>query len=366
MMNIQTFKSEADIPTMFPHNHASNLHLLKNGDLLCVWFGGSREGKADISIMCSRKKKGDPEWSSPTVLSEDTERSEQNPILFENTNGELMLVYTAQIGVHQDTSIVRYRTSQDDGHTWSDIKTLFEEPGTFVRHKPVILDNKTIVYPAYYCMRSSTGFLGNDYSVIKTSTDHGKTWNEYEIEHSKGLVHMSLVQGANDKLIGFFRSRKSDNIYRTVSEDEGKSWSVPKPTELMNNNSSIQATKLSNGDLEIIFNDKNAETAPPAENRPPWFDKSDMDTVGLEKGLVKHESIWGVERNPLSIAISVNDGQTWKNKKNVYIREDVSEEKPEFSYPAILQDNNGEIHLTFTFLRQYIKHIVITEDSIKK
>lgn len=364
MMKIQSFESEANIPIKYPHNHASNLHLLKNGDLLCVWFGGSREGKADISIMCSRLKKSEQEWSSPVVLSEDTERSEQNPILFENTNGELWLVYTAQIGVHQDTSIVRYRTSKDDGYTWSDIQTLFEEPGTFVRHKPVILDNETIVFPAYYCLRSSTGFLGNDYSVIKISTDHGRTWDEYEIENSKGLVHMSLVKGTNDKLIGFFRSRKSDNIYRTVSVDGGKNWSKPEPTELRNNNSSIQATKLNNGDIAIIFNDTNAEIAPPAENRPPWFDKSDMDTVGLEKGLVKHESIWGVERNPLTIATSEDDGESWENKKNIYVQEDVSEEKPEFSYPAILQQNDGTIHITFTFLREYIKHVVITEENI--
>ncbi|WP_040977884.1 sialidase family protein [Oceanobacillus jeddahense] len=365
MTKLKAFDFEADIPTLHPHNHASNLHQLDNGDLLCVWFSGSREGKPDISIVCSRLKKGEQNWSVPVVLSDDAERSEQNPILFKNTNGELWLIYTAQNNVHQESSVVRYRVSKNEGHTWSDIKTLFDKPGTFVRNQPVILEDNVIVLPAYYSLKSSKGFLGNDFSVVKISKDHGRTWEEYEVQDSKGLVHMSIVQGTDGNLIGFFRSRKSDYIYRTTSADGGKSWSTPEPTELMNNNASVQATKLRNGNLAIVFDDVNAEIAPPAENRPPWFDKSDMDKVGVDKNIVKQESIWGVERNPLSIAISEDDGQTWKYKKDIMVQEDVSEEKPEFSYPSIKQLSNGEIHITFTFLRQNIKHVVITEEAVK-
>ncbi|MFA1820031.1 exo-alpha-sialidase [Virgibacillus oceani] len=365
MTKLKSFKHEANIPTMHPHNHASNIHLLKNGDLLCVWFSGSREGKPDISIMCSRLKKGEIEWSSPTVLSNDRERSEQNPILFNNTNGELWLIYTAQNNVHQESSIVRYRVSKDQGHTWSEIRTLFDKPGTFVRNKPIILEDNTIVLPAYYSIKSSKGFLGNDFSVVKISTDHGKNWEEHEVSNSKGLVHMSIVLGASRELIGFFRSRKSDYIYKTISRDGGKNWFEPEKTELMNNNSSVQATKLNNGDIAIVFNNVNAEVAPPIENRPPWFEKSDMDQVGLDKNLTKHESIWGVERNPLSIAISEDDGKTWKYKRDLIVKNDVSVDKPEFSYPSIKQLRDGSIHITFTYLRQFIKHIIITEEEIK-
>jgi len=51
-----------NIPTLYPHNHASNLLLLSNGDVLCTWFGGSCEGKADISIHLARLASGAEDW----------------------------------------------------------------------------------------------------------------------------------------------------------------------------------------------------------------------------------------------------------------------------------------------------------------
>lgn len=357
---------ENQIPSLYPHNHASNLLPLKNGDVLCVWFGGSREGKPDISILCSRLKKGEDTWSEPSVLSDDSERSEQNPLLFENPNGELWLIYTAQNAVHQDSAVVRYRVSKDDGYSWSGIKTLFDKPGSFVRHPPIILENGDIILPVYYSLKSRTGFLGNDYSVVKISKDNGATWSEHEIDNSKGLVHMSIVTAHDGNLIGFFRSRKADYIYTSKSFDNGRTWTTPTKTSLINNNASIQVTKLKNGKLAIVFNDINAELAPPKENRPPWFDKSDMDKVGVDKNIKEQESIWGVIRAPLTVALSEDDGETWTYKKDIIKREDVTEENPEFSYPSIKQTEDLNIHITFTYLRKFIKHIVITEDWISQ
>lgn len=356
-------KYEANIPTLYPHNHASNLCALKNGDMLCVWFAGSREGKSDISILCSRLNKGSTVWSEPIVLSEDSGRSEQNPILFENPNGELWLLYTAQVSVHQDTAIVRYRTSTDNGYTWSDIKTLFDKPGSFIRHPPVILDNEEIVLPAYYCLKSNTGFLVNDFSVVKISSDYGKSWQEYEVPESAGLVHMSIVQLLDGHLIGFFRSRKSDYIYTSRSQDGGRTWSKPVKTNLPNNNSSIQATRLRNGNVAIVFNNINAEMAPPVENRPPWFDKSDMAKVGVTKSDEELESIWGVIRAPLTLAISEDNGHTWAYKRDIITKDNI-DGYPEFSYPSIIQADDFSLHITFTYLRQYIKHIILTEEWV--
>ncbi|WP_227937183.1 sialidase family protein [Alkalihalobacillus deserti] len=352
------------IPSLFPHNHASNILPLGNGDLLCVWFGGSREGKPDISILCSRLKQGTSEWSEPVVLSDDSERSEQNPLLFENPNGELWLIYTAQNAVHQDSAVVRYRTSVDYGYTWGEIKTLFDKPGSFVRHPPVVLDNGDLLLPAYYSLKSETGFLGNDHSVVKISSDNGSTWEEYEVNDSSGLVHMSVVKLDDGSLVAFFRSRKADNIYKSRSNDNGRTWSKPEKTDLPNNNASIQCVKLKNGHLAMIFNNINAEMAPPEENRPPWFDKSDMDKVGVKKD-IKHDSIWGVIRAPLTVAISEDEGHTWPYMRDI-ITKDNFEGSPEFSYPSIKQTDDLEIHITFTYLRQYIKHVSITENWVKK
>ena len=49
---------DAFIPSPCVQNHAANLMPLANGDLACVWFGGTQEGMSDISVYFSRLPRG--------------------------------------------------------------------------------------------------------------------------------------------------------------------------------------------------------------------------------------------------------------------------------------------------------------------
>ena len=51
--------------------HAADLLELNNGDLLCCWFAGSREGNADISIVMSRLSAGENKWTDPVKVTDD-------------------------------------------------------------------------------------------------------------------------------------------------------------------------------------------------------------------------------------------------------------------------------------------------------
>ena len=133
---------EAFLPSPCVQNHAANLMPLADGDLGCVWFGGTQEGMADISIYFSRLGREAGRWSTPEKLSDDPTRSEQNPILFPTPAGPLWLIWTAQRAGNQDTAIVRYRVSEDHGRSWGPISTLFgprEGCGTFVRQPITVL-----------------------------------------------------------------------------------------------------------------------------------------------------------------------------------------------------------------------------------
>jgi hypothetical protein len=112
---------EAFLPTACVQNHAANLCVLPGGDLGCVWFGGTQEGLPDISVWFSRLERSATRWCDPVQLSHDRDRSEQNPILFVAPDSRLWLLYTAQRFGNQDTAIVRFRTSDDGGRTWSEI-----------------------------------------------------------------------------------------------------------------------------------------------------------------------------------------------------------------------------------------------------
>ena len=105
----------AMLPSSCPQNHAANILPLPDGALMCVWFAGTLEGIADISVWGSRLPAGGMQWSDAVKLSHDDTRSEQNPVLFLAPDNVLWLLWTAQISGNQDTAIVRYRKSDDLG-----------------------------------------------------------------------------------------------------------------------------------------------------------------------------------------------------------------------------------------------------------
>ena len=364
----------AMLPSVCPQNHAANLLPLPDGDVLCTWFGGTQEGIADISVWCSRLPKGSQRWSDPQKLSDDSTRSEQNPVLFLAPDNVLWLLYTAQKSGNQDTAIVRYRQSTDFGKSWGPIATLLDRPGTFIRQPLVVLPNGNWLLPVFYCTtKPGEKWVGNnDTSAVKISSDQGKTWRDVAVPESIGCVHMNITLLKDGSLLALYRSRWADHIYLSRSEDDGESWSAPQPTDLPNNNASIQVTTLTNGDLALVYNAMNAEGA--SERRLSLYDEieDEEDDVIVAAEPVVHTgktAFWGAPRAPMTLAISKDGGKTWPWKRNLdegdgYCMTNNSQEKlnREFSYPSIKQGVNGELHIAYTFYRQAIKYVRVNED----
>lgn len=294
----------AMLPSPCPQNHAANILPLPDGTLMCVWFGGTQEGVADISVWGSRLTPGSDRWSDAVKLSDDASRSEQNPVLFLAPDNVLWLMWTAQLSGNQDTAIVRYRQSQDLGQSWGEIATLLDKPGTFIRQPVTVLENGNWLLPVFYC-RTQPGekWVGNDdISAVKISSDQGKTWRDVEVPESLGCVHMNITALRNGNLVALFRSRWADNIYYSQSTDGGESWSVPEPTTLPNNNSSIQVTTLADGNLALVFNFMSAAGA--LERRASLYDEIDDGDGRKEPEVTNGRSaFWGAPRAPMTVAI---------------------------------------------------------------
>lgn len=368
---------EAFLPTACVQNHAANLCVLPGGDLGCVWFGGTQEGLPDISIWFSRLARGASRWQVPVRLSDDRDRSEQNPILFVAPDGRLWLLFTAQRFGNQDTAVVRFRTSDDGGRNWSAIGTLIDRPGTFVRQPPLIADDGAWLLPVFYC-RAAPGAKwdgSNDVSAVLRSSDGGRTWSESVVPDSLGCVHMNILRLADRSLLALFRSRWADHIYASRSADLGRTWTKPAPTALPNNNSSIQATVLANGTVALVFNDSSAAQA--TGRRLSLYDEiDDGDAVGEAQGAAAAKAdartaFWGAPRAPLTIALSRDGGATWPHKRNLEVGDGFcmtnnSEDKlnRELSYPSIIQGGDGAIHVAFTYFRQRIKYVRLSEEWV--
>jgi predicted neuraminidase len=78
-------------------------------------------------------------------------------------------------------------------------------------------------------------------------------------------------------------------------------------------------------------------------------------------------------RKPLSVALSLDGGSTWPYARDIeegrsgYGLAEQTPQQPgreEYSYPSIIETRNGEILVAFTWRRQTIKVVSITEDWI--
>src|SRR5579862_9902403 len=75
--------------------HASTIAETKSG-LVAAWFGGTSEGRPDVSIYVSREEGA--QWTPPVKVAEGTGFATNrfacwNPVLFQPKSGPLMLFY---------------------------------------------------------------------------------------------------------------------------------------------------------------------------------------------------------------------------------------------------------------------------------
>lgn len=377
--------SEAYMPTPTVQCHAANLAFLPSGDLACVWFGGTQEGVSDISVHLSRLPAGSDRWLDPVQLSFDSTRSEQNPILFNAPNGDVWLIYTAQLAGNQDSSIVRRRISRDGGETWEEPTALLGEnapKGVFVRQVPVVLESGRILLPTFNCIAlPGEKWVGNqDTASVWCSDDSGDTWTEVAVPESEGCVHMNIVPRTDGTLWACFRSRWADHVYETSSADGGMTWEPCRAIDLPNNNSSIQARALGDGQVAMVMNYSSVLDA--TGRRASLYDEIDDEGVKDTDGPVlaeptiddtKRTAYWGAPRAPMTLALSDDDGHSWPIAYDIengdgYCMSNNSREglNRELSYPSVIWGPDGDIHAAYTWHRKAIKHVHLDAATVAR
>ncbi|WP_051764554.1 sialidase family protein [Streptomyces sp. NRRL F-5135] len=388
-------------------NHAANLTVLPGGDLGCVWFGGTQEGVADISVWFSRLPPGGDTWSAPVRLSDDPGCSEQNPVLFPTPSGELWLLHTAQRAGHQDTAEVRRRISLDNGATWGPATVLFPataEGGVFVRQPVTVLESGRWLLPVFRCVRvpGQPWDGGHDISAVLVSDDAGRGWRERPVPGSTGLVHMNVHAGADGALLALFRSRRADAVHRSTSPDGGETWTVPRALPVPNNNSSLQFVPLGDGRLALAHNPSSAADA--TARRVSLYDEIDDEGLAdaapartaeavdsTEAGgstptsgstatapepvapAVPSAAFWGAPRAPLSLSVSADGGLTWPVRRDLatgdgYCLTNNSRDglNRELSYPTVTRATDGTLHVAYTHHRNSIAYVRLAPEWVAR
>jgi alpha-L-rhamnosidase len=305
----------------FPSCHASTMAETKSG-LVAAWFGGTAERNPDVCIYVSRDENG--KWTPPVVVADGvgfaTNRLPTwNPVLFQPTNRPLLLFY--KVGPKPAEWWGMMTTSTDDGKTWAKPARLPEGILGPVKNKPVQLANGDIL-----CGSSTEGDGGWRVHFERTG-DFGKTWTATApVNDGKeiGAIQPSILFQNKGKLEAIGRTR-NDKLFQIWSDDGGFTWGKMSLADLPNPDSGTDAVTLRDGRQLLVYN-------------------HNIRTGSNNKG-----------RSPLNVAIS-DDGKNWQA---ALVLEDAPNAPSGFAYPAVIQTSDGIVHITYTWERRRIKHVVI-------
>ena len=230
--------------------------------------------------------------------------------LFQPKTGPLLLFY--KIGPSPSTWWGMLRTSTDNGQTWSEARRLPDGILGPIKNKPVQLPNGDILSP------TSTEHEG--WRVhFERSTDGGATWTATApVNDGKtiGAIQPSILQHKDGKLQAVGRTQQQGKVFTIWSEDQGRTWGPMSLLDLPNPNAGIDAVTLADGRFVLVYNH-------------------------IPKG-----------RTPLNVAVSA-DGREWRNVLTL------ESEPGEFSYPAVIQSHDGLLHITYTWKRTRVRHVVV-------
>ena len=303
----------------YPQCHASTMAQATDGTLVAAWFGGTRERAPDVGIWVSRFENG--RWTPGTEVADGKDAGEGgkdlptwNPVLFQPRDGPLVLFY--KVGPSPATWWGILITSGDHGRTWSPPVRLPDGILGPIKNKPIELPDGTIL------CGSSTEHDGWRVHFEGTA-DLGKTWAKTDALNDKSisLIQPTILRHGDAALQALCRSRQG-KIYELRSPDLGKTWGPPAATELPNSSTGVDGVTLKDGRHVLIYN-----------HTPSG-------------------------RTPLNVGIS-RDGKRWTPGP-------VLESEPgEYSYPAVIQADDGKVHVTYTWNRKRIKHVVLDPGELK-
>lgn len=367
-------QEELIFPYQSEHVHGSSIVLLPSGDKLATWFQGSGERKSDdVRIMGSRKKKGAKVWTAPFLMADTKYMPDCNPVLFLNSKNKLFLVWIAVQANQWENSILKFRTSThydtDGAPDWDWQDNILLKPddsfakevalkfkdlpennsgwaayapkydnmikeaskdllkrsiGWMTRIHPLILDNGKIILPLY-----SDGL---NMSMVAISDDDGETWRPSLPIVGRGPIQPALALRKNGDILSFMRDSGDapNRVHKSISKDNGESWSATVKTDIPNT-ASVELLNLKDGKFAFFGND-------------------------ILDG-----------RYRLQLYLSDDEGETWKWKVPV---EDAEKGGGSFSYPCMIQDDKGLLHISYSYSlgesKKSIKYVIVDPKKVVK
>jgi predicted neuraminidase len=327
-----------DVP--FPSCHASTIVETSDG-FVVAWFGGTHEKHPDVGIWLSRNLDG--EWTKPVEVANGIQNKSQryptwNPVLF-FSDPKTILFY--KVGAAPSDWWGELISSTDSGATWSNPSRLPENILGPIKNKPILLGTGELLCPS---STENDGWRVH----MEITPDMGLTWERTEAlndGNSVSAIQPTVLVHPKGKLQILCRTRNS-RIYSSWSTDNGRTWTGLEPTELPNPNSGIDAVTMKDGRHLLVYN-----------HIPGAVDHSKRNVlnVAISKDGVNWEAGFILE----------NDSETANDKTLVLNDVGLIHAAREYSYPAVIQGSDGNIHVTYTWKRESIKYAVVDPSRLQ-
>ena len=273
---------------------------------------GRTNDDAPCRISARISKEGGRSWSAKLILQENLGFDNvKHPNLIRLDSGEILFTYTQRHMANRNLSIC-LRRSHDECETWSEPQKISPDEGLHFTNADHIMRHSSgrIIQPAH-----SGAFYGKGdhwQAHCFYSDDEGQTWQQSRKKADlpeRGAEEPAVIERKDGSLLAILRTSLG-KLYRSTSVDRGETWSDPVSTGLDSPSVATCMKRIpSTGDLLLIWN-----------NSVPY-------ALRREGSAELH-----YPRNPLSCAVSSDDGETWRNIKDIENRKGYGNAYPSVTF----------------------------------
>jgi len=317
-----------------PRNDHASMVELRDGRLMLAYieFCGGEElighDHAPSNIVAVESSDGGRTWGNGRVLATNNagDANVYHPCLLRLRSGEILFLHLRYHQLKEGEAVkvsAWLSRSSDDGKTFS---TPLQPPtlqGASDCNGLVLLSTGRIILPTdrtqgVWCGVTAAGEAA-DHSICGCcfSDDNGLTWSENRnwIDlPRRGAMEPHVAELRDGRLLMTMRTELGA-IFQSYSTDGGETWSLPQTTGLKAPESMPCLVKIPRtGDLLLIWNNSLFD---------PKYDHSG-------------------KRTPLTVAISTDDGRSWKNVKNIE-----TDPNYEFTNPGCHFTSKGKVLMTY-------------------
>ncbi len=308
----------------------STLRILPNGEWIVVFMTGSfKEPDIGNHIQLSRSRNQGYVWEPAEIVLkfEDKACVLTEVVVHQQKLTMYIQTHDGEFGDWQVWTI----TSNDNGHTWSEIQSFEPMPRcVYLRNLYIASWGEWILPFQAYDHRDDliqspwkmeNGMQG--YNGAFYSADEGKTWGKSNsVGPTKGWAENNVTELSNGILVMLIRADGKGYLLRSESRDRGRTWSDPMPTDIPNPGTKFRLHRLSDGRIVLIHN-PNPMTKHPNS---------------------KYQA--ACHRNPLAMWISDNDMASWDYKRIL------TDFPGMLAYPdGVVDENETFVHFAFDYNR---------------